>query len=305
MSEAASQPSAPKSRFAWRQLFVWGAWQPLTGGGVARFADASGVRVLTLQLLYSVMVSVVVLWSFRQAWFPAVVQALPRLPVAGAGVRGGSLTWPGMEAELLSERPQLSLSVDPRGTGAAGRSGDIQVEFRQRGFRLEGLFGHQELPYPPELDLPLDRTGATAAWGAWSWAISALTGLALAAVVVVAGWLVATLLALPLSSLAWLLGRSLSPAAAWRVGLAASLTGWGCLGAGLVLYATAWIRLPGLAAAVLGQVLVVGIWSLWALSHLPRRGRAPKVANPFGADRNASEPRGGGGRAKRGGNPFR
>ena len=303
MSEASSKPSSPKSDFAWRQLFAWGAWQPVTGGGVARFADASAVRVLTLQLVYSVMAAAVVLWSLRQAWFPAVSLALPRLPVAGAEVRSGRLSWPGTEAELLSERPQLSLSVDPLGTGTAGRSGDVQVEFRQRGFRLEGLFGHQELPYPPDLDLPLDRTGATAAWGAWSWAILALTGLAVGAVVLVMGWLVATLVALPLSALAWMVGRVLSPGGAWRVGLAASLTGWGCLGAGLMLYATAWIRLPGLAAAVLSQVLVVAIWCLWALAHLPRRGRAPKAANPFGADRGASEPRGGGGRAKRGGNP--
>jgi hypothetical protein len=277
----------------------------MTGGGVARFADASVARALTLQLVYSVMAAVVVLWSLRQAWFPAVALALPRLPVSGAEIRAGRLTWPDTEAQLLSERPQLSLSVDPLGTGAAGRSGDVQVEFRQHGLRLEGLFGHQELPYPSDFELPLDRTGATAAWGAWSWPLLALTGLAMGSVVLLVGWLVASLVALPLMALAWALGRSLGVGGAWRIGLAASLTGWAFLGAGLVLYATAWIRLPGLAAAVLIQLLVVGLWCLWAVAYLPRRGRSPKTANPFGAEQTAADARGEAGRAKRGGNPFR
>ncbi len=306
MSELSSERSTPKSDFGWRQLFAWGAWQPVTGGGIARFAAASGVRTLTLQVVYSAMVAAVALWAFRQAWFPAINQALPRLPVAEAEIRGGRLTWPDTEAHLLSERPQLSVSVDPSGTGESGRSGDLQVEFRQRGLRLEGLFGHQELPYPPEFQLPLDRTGATAAWGAWSWPILAVAGMLAGALVLILGWVVATLLTLPVFTLAWMLGRNVTVAGAWRMGLAAGLAGWGFFGLGLVLYATAWIRLPGLAAALLAQMLTILIWSLWALFHLPRRTRTGSAVsgNPFGAKREAGGKGSGRDRSNRGNNPF-
>lgn len=271
---------------------------------MARFAAASGGRALTLQVFYSALVAAVALWSFRQAWFPAIIQALPRLPAAEAEIRGGRLTWPDTEAHLLSERPQLSVSVDPSGTGDAGRSGDLQVEFRRRGLRLEGLFGHQELPYPPEFQLPLDRTGAMAAWGAWSWAILAIAGLFVGALVLIVGWVVATLLTLPMVALAWILRRNLTVGGAWRMGLAAGLAGWGFFVLGVVLYATAWIRLPGLAASLLAQILTILIWSIWGLFHLPRRNRSATSGNPFGAKREVGEKGSGRDRSKRGSNPF-
>ena len=306
MSDASSQESVPKRDFGWRQLFSWGAWQPFTGGGIARFAAASVVRALTLQLLYGGVVGAVLLWSFRHAWFPAVTQALPRLPSSGAEIRNGRLTWPDTDARLLSERPQFSVSVDPLGTGEAGRSGDLQLEFRQGGLRLEGVFGHQEIPYSPEFVLPLDRTGATAAWGAWSWPILAVAGLLAGALVLIVGWALATLLTIPGFLLARMLRRQLTLGGAWRMGLATSLTGWSCFGLGLVLYATAWIRLPGLASAMLAQAITVLIWSLWGWFHLPRRTGSGKAKNPFDVDveRAVGGKGSSGARSKRGRNPF-
>ena len=144
-----------------------------------------------------------------------------------------------------------------------------------------------------------------AAWGAWSWAILAVAGLFVGALVLIVGWVVATLLTLPVVTLAWVLRRNLTVGGAWRIGLAAGLAGWGFFCLGLVLYATVWIRLPGLAAALLAQMLTILVWSLWGICHLPRRTRSVTSGNPFGAKGEVGEKALGRDRSKRGNNPFR
>ncbi len=266
----------------WRSIFRWGAWQPFTGRGVSAFATASVTRTLALQLLFAVVTAAVVVWSLRHTWFPAVVSALPQLPTTGAEIRAGQLRWPDTEPRLLAERPQFSLSVDPAGTGEAARTGDLQLELRSGGIRLEGLFGHQQLPYPPDATVPLDRTGATAAWFAWNTAILALAGIATGVTVLAIGWILATTLSVPAWTLAWMLRRESTLGGAWRLSLAAGMTGSVVFCQGLLLYATAWIRLPGLAVVVLLQVPVVLLWLGWGILSLPRRGRRPSgPANPF------------------------
>ena len=281
---ADDSPTDPRSDTppGWRSIFRWGAWQPFTGRGIAAFAAASVARTLALQTLFALFTASVVVWSLKHAWFPAVDGALPQLPVAGAEIRSGRLRWPDAEPRLLAERPQFSLSVDPAGTGDAARTGDLQLELRSTGIRLEGLLGHQELPYPPDAVIPLDRTGATAAWYAWNWAFLALTGIATGLVVLAIGWVLATLLSVPVLALAWMVRRATTIGGAWRLSVAAGMTGSVVFCLGLLLYATAWIRLPGLAITLVLHVPVVVLWMGWGLVHLPLRGsRSTTASNPF------------------------
>ena len=295
----------PDGASGWRSIFRWGAWQPFTGRGIAAFAAASVPRTLTLQTLFALLTAAVGVWSLKHAWFPAVDGALPQLPAAGAEIRAGRLHWPDAEPRLLAERPQFSLSVDPAGTGEAAHTGDLQVELRSTGIRLEGLLGHQELPYPPDVFIPLDRTGATAAWFAWNWAFLALTGIATVLVVLAIGWVLASVLSVPVFTLAWMLRRATTIGGAWRLSVAAGMTGSVVFCLGLFLYATAWIRLPGLAIALVLHVPVVVLWMGWGLVHLPRRAnRASTASNPFedgGTRKGGSRNRG---NRSGGGNPF-
>ncbi len=308
MADAPSPDPNPERFSGWRRLFEWGAWQPLTGGGIAKFSTASGVRTFVLQTLFSSLITLVLVWSLRQAWFPAVRAALPKLPNAGAEIREGKLVWPDTEAALLAERPQFSVSVNPTGTGDAGRAGDLRVEFRPTVLRLEGLLGHQEFPYPPDFTLSLDRTGASAAWLAWNWPILAL--LLIGGFLIVWLWvgILASIAALPGLLLSWALGRQLTLNGAWKMGSASAVTGWCCLSVGSILYATSWIRLPGLAIAVLSQPSVAALGFFWAVLRLPRaavkvRGGAPR--NPFQSEAAERSNSGGGSKRTKNKNPFR
>ena len=48
------------------------AWQPLTFGGVARFAAASLWRLLMVELVFALMVAATVVWFVQQAWVPVI-----------------------------------------------------------------------------------------------------------------------------------------------------------------------------------------------------------------------------------------
>lgn len=308
MADTQSPDSNPEPYSGWRRIFEWGAWQPLTGGGIAKFSTASVIRTFFLQAVFSGLITLVVVWSLRQAWFPAVRAALPRLPTSGAEIRSGKLVWPDAEAVLLAERPQFSVSVNPTGTGDAGRAGDLRVEFRPSALRLEGLLGHQELPYPPDFALSLDRTGASAAWLAWDWPILAL--LLLGGFLIVWLWvgLLACVGAPPGLLLGWVLGRQLTLGGAWRMAVASGVTGWGCLCLGSILYATSWVRLPGLAIAILSQPIVAGLAFIWGTVRLPRaatKARATAARNPFQAGPADSSNAGGSAKRPKAKNPFR
>lgn len=259
-----------------------GAWQPFTGGGIAAFSRASLARVLVFQVLFALGLSCVVVWSVRLAWFPPVVAALGRLPGTDAGIRQGRLFWPDPEAVALADNRHLALVVDPTGGGGLGRAADLQIELRNDEVSLHGLFGHRTSPYPPDLELRLDRLGGTAAWGAWNWVGLAFIGLATFSGSMVLWWTTAVVLAPPSWLLALVARRALTSGGACRMMAAAWLPASLVLAGGTALYATNWIRLPGLMFAVAAHAAVAVLWHAWGFLHLPARAAAKKVDNPFG-----------------------
>lgn len=260
-----------------------GAWQPFTGGGIAAFGRASLARTLAFQLLFALGLSCVIVWSVRIAWFPPFVAALRSLPVSDAGIRQGRLDWPDPAAVALADNRQLALVVDPVGTGELGRAADLQIELRRDGLGLHGLFGHQTLPYPPDLELRLDRLGGTAAWGAWNWVGLAFIGIATFSGSMALWWMMAVATALPSWLLALVARRALTLGGACLMMAAAWLPASLVLAGGAALYATGWIRLPGLMFAVVAHAVVAVLWHAWGFLNLPARGPAKTADNPFGS----------------------
>ncbi len=258
-----------------------GAWQPFTGGGIAAFSRASLARTLVFQVLFALGLSCVVVWSVRLAWFPPFFAALGKLPGSDAGIRQGRLDWPDPIAVALADNRHLALVIDPAGSGGLGRAADLQIELRRDGVSLHGLFGHQTFPYPPDLELRLDRLGGRAAWGAWNWVGLAFIGIATFSCSVVLWWTTAFATALPSWLLALVARRALTLGGACLMMAAAWLPASLVLAGGAALYATNWIRLPGLMFAVVAHAVVAVLWHAWGFLRLPARAAAKKVDNPF------------------------
>lgn len=259
-----------------------GAWQPLTGHGIARFTQASWGRLFLVQALFAVATTVTVLWCLLTAWIPEMEKAIASLPEANAGVRLGQLTWPTSEARLLNTSRLLSLAVDPTSSADLGQNGDLQLEFRGRDLRFRGILGQVTVPYPVRWDLPLDRSGATALWGAWRWPILTLLGMSLGLIFVLVTLALGLVLTPGIAIAVWIWNWNLTPAGAWKLGIAAFLPASLVFDAALMLYARHWMSLPSLAGAVALSLLAGLFWTACALPRLPRRPVLEEVPNPFG-----------------------
>lgn len=270
-----------KSTTAGLLTFRPGAWQPLTGSGLAAFAQAGSGRVLLFQFAFAVLSALTVVWSFRAAWFPVIERAILQLPNSEAEIRGQRLLWPDAEAVLLASSPHLALVVDPTSASQLGQNGDLQVELRGTDLRFRGLLGQTVAPYPAQLLLPLDQTGAKAAWGAWRPPISTLVGLGTALGLIVSGWILATLYAPVILVSGWVIRRELGWGEAWKLGLASLMPGSLVMNAALLLYASHWIGLTSLTAMFGLHFLVGWLAALWGLGSLPSSSAAAVEPNPF------------------------
>lgn len=277
-----------------RCLDLLGAWQPFTGRGIAAFAGVSWWHLLMFQTLFAGFIVLGFVWSLRQVVFPVVHTALAALPDGPASIQNGFFDWPGSGAELLAASPRFALVADPGATGALGINGDLQLELARTHAVFRGVLGTLTLPYPPSLELPLDRGTAPAVWGAWR-----TPGLALIAIggflaLMSSWWVVALLHALPAWILGWLLRRELSLGGAIRIAAAALLPAALIPAAGILLYATLWLRAPGFAAVWILHWPAGWVWLAWGIVHRPAadRARSDTAVNPF-TNRPATPDRGG------------
>lgn len=289
----------PPPRLA--RLAAWvGAWQPLTGGGVAAFARASLTRVVVFQGAFAAAGALALVLAVRLAWVPTVEDALRQLPEHGAFVKAGRLTWPGTNAILLAERPQLSLWVSPAAGLKTGQGSDIQLELLPDRLRVRGLLGFVDLAYAPKLDLPLTLTGGRAAWEAWRTSGAVIAGGLTAAGLVSLWWIFSTVYALPVWGLAALAGRSPGPGGAWKLAAASQLPATAMLFGCLLLYAARAIPPTGLGVGAGMALLSAWGWLAWAITMLPPQG---KTAEPE-ADIGSAAPAGRKAKSPRKKNPF-
>lgn len=265
-----------------------GAWQPLTGPGVAAFATASASRVLTFHLLAATGVGVAVAFVLWRAWFPVIDRALPSLPEA-ASIGSGKLVWPTPDPVRLGQNAWLDLVVHPaasRSERELGQTADLQLDLRPATFRITGAFGHLEQPYAPAWTVDLGRLPASAKWRAWRMPTLILAAAASALGMSLIWVLLASAYAGPAWVVARLMSRTPTLGGAWKVSDASLWVGAAVACAGLAAYATGLVRLPGLAVSQALHVPVAWAWIGWGLLSLPRGSGAAKSrpnagGNPF------------------------
>jgi len=287
MSAAEFQAGEVAARH-WRSRLrtALGAWQPFSGRGLAQFAGASVVRLAAFQAVFATVFGLVLAWSFGRIVPPTVQAALRSLPSADAGIRSGFLRWPEPEPRVLAASPQLALVSDPTASGELGLNGDLQLELRRESVVLRGLLGSLRIPYPTDWDLPLDRAGAPAVWGAWRLPLRTLMAGAAILLLPVIWWLLAAVYWLPAWGLGYLCARDLPAPGALRISVAALLPASLIPCLALAAYATLWIRAPGFLLLWMLHLPAGWLWLAWGILCRPRQsGRAagaekPK-SNPF------------------------
>lgn len=278
-----SMPDSETSPSRLTRLAAWvGAWQPFTGSGVASFARATLSRLLFFQVGFAVLGGLAAVLAVRLAWIPTVEDALLHLPDQAAQVRSGRLQWPGTNSVLLGERPQLAIGVMPVGGATLGQGSDLQFDFRPDRFRLRGLLGFLDLPYPPDFDLPLTRTGGRAAWDAWRVPILVSLSLITTTTQLAVWWLVAALAALPVWGIAAIAKRSPGIGGAWKLCSAGLLPASVLFFSSLLLYSARAIPPTGLGVGTTVAAVAGGLWIAWAIARLPKAGRPEASADPFG-----------------------
>lgn len=254
------------------------AWQPLTFGGVAAFAEASLGRTLLIAGAVAFLLGASVLRFVAAVWAPALEVAIKRLPAQGR-IDTGRLVWPTNQSAALVDNAFVAISVRPGDAPLADQSADLQFEFGPAALQVSSLLGYVAVPYPARYVMPLNRTELEPLWGAWRphllLGVAAGTFLGL-----LAGWIVlAALLALPVRAYALLLGRDVSLGGGWRLAVAALLPGALMMGGALVAYSLRRLSLGELLLANGLHLLIDVAYLLISPLRLP--GIAP--ASPFRA----------------------
>ncbi len=260
------------------------AWEPVSPGGVAAFADATVRRVWLVQLLIAVVLAGILVWVLYSAWFPVIHEAIWQLPSHGS-VRSGRLSWEGETPARLAENHFLALTVDPRHQGGARSPAHLQVEFGERDVVFLSIFGAMQMPYPRGYMIAFNRDELEPWWGAWAPAILALTALAAIAVLMVT-WGVLALLYCPIG---WLIGffanRRLDIRGSYRSCGAALMPGALFMGVVLVLYRLGALDVVRLLVMWATHLLIGWVYVIMMPFWRPRiTGAATPKANPFTAE---------------------
>jgi hypothetical protein len=256
------------------------AWQPLTPGGVASFAQTTFLRVITFQFFFAALNALTFAWFLQTSWTPVVRLAIDNLPVSGEITRG-MLVWGGPSPVLLAHNSNLALVVDLLHTGQSRVPSDILVEFGHRDLRVYSLFGFVELEYPAGWRVAMNRAETAPWFGAWG--PPALWLLVLSCVVVLlVGW---AFLAAVYAWIAWLVAffanRDTNLGKSWRLASAALMPASLVLWLGIVLYGTGAMNLVGFLMMLLGHLATGGLYTFLAPLALSREASAPKKGNPF------------------------
>lgn len=264
MNESAEQQSRPR------------AWQPLTFGGVARYAhDWIGRLIITLLFFAAVAASVIV-FVCNRAWVPIIEAAIEKLP-PGAEIRGGRLNAPG--PVLLAESPFLSIRLNPENSGLAGSPADLQVELARNDVRFRSIFGGAAIPYQPQWTIGLSRTEREPWWGAWKPATFAWLWFG-TVVYLMASWFgLALSYFIPARVAAFYADKDVTVFGAWKLCMAGLMPGAILLSIGLLLYGLAQIRLLELLGAFVLHFIVGLLFITGGILRLPPVEH--KVQNPF------------------------
>jgi hypothetical protein len=256
------------------------AWEPLTPRGVAAFARASFSRLLVVQLVIAVLAAASVVWLFDDGCFPAVSEAIQKLPGAGE-IRSGRLDWRPSSPQLLAEKKILAFDVDLEHSGQIHSTADVQIEFGAEGVRISSLLGYADLFYPPDGRWPFNRTELEPLWGAWAAEILFLAFIVVMPALLASWWLLATVYFLPARLLAFYANRDLNLRACWKLSGAAVLPGALLMAAGITCYGAGLLDLVSLGFIFAAHFVLGWIYLIVSQVFLPRISEGPQKGNPF------------------------
>lgn len=285
VEKAPESPSAANSTVAPKPCEPE-AWQPLTFGGVARFARAHIGRIYLIQILFAAISGGVCLWFFATAWTPKVEEAIRQLPDQGT-MNQGILEWKGRSPVRLAASAHVSIAVDLDASMPDPEVGDWVFVFNRKEVLASSIFGVFAASYPREWSFPVNRPTADPWWGAHKPFILAGIGAGVA-VGLLACWLIMSLFYAPVVRLgAFILDRKLSLSGAWRMAMMALMPGslWVC--GGLILYQMRALEFIGFLAAYILHFVVGWVYVTGALYNLPS-SISTAGTNPF--DASASPP---------------
>ena len=274
------------------------AWQPFTGNGLSRFADASASRALGFLGAFALTTALVLGWSLHTIGWPVIDNAVREFPEQGPGLIRGRFHWPETAPRVLADSPHLAVAVRPGDSETLGRTADLQLELLPGSLRLAGIAGFVEIPWPATTDLPLGRLQARAAWEAWRRPVLAALIITAAAAMTVVWSGLALTLTVPLRIMAFVLQRHITLGGCWRLSVAACMSASLVLNLGLGGYVMRWLPWPALAAVVVIHLLVGGLFLIWGLLSRPGKSRSASAPNPFQPGATKDRPR------KTGSNPF-
>ena len=256
------------------------AWQPLTPLGVAAFSRASIGRLFLVELIVALLGAMVAAWFLTMVWFPAVREAMQRLPDEGV-IRDQRLISPRNSAEPLAEHRFLGFVVDVERRSQATLASDVRVEFHRNDFRICSLLGCLTFAYPRGWEIQFNRPELEAWWGAWRPTVLSIVVL-IAPIFLIASWTALAALYCPLVYLlAYFKDRNLSLGGSWRVASAALLPGTFVMFAAIIAYGAGALDLVRLLLATVLHVIVSWVYLIVSPLALPKLGTHAHSKNPF------------------------
>jgi hypothetical protein len=250
------------------------AWQPLTFGGIARYAHDWIGRLFITGLIVSILVTAAVIFTVRRAWIPVIEQSIAPLP-QGAEIRGGRFKAP--EAKKLAENSFLSIRFDPQSTLTTHSTSEIELTFRAEELRVRSLFGIAPVKYPLHWTVNLNTAEMEPKWSAWKPAVYGyLIGGVIANLFVT--WIAFGILyALIPRFLALFLKRHVTLWGAFKLSVAALMPGALFMTLAIALYGLNQIRMPDLLVAWAMHFVIGWIFLIGASFKLPKLSKT----NPF------------------------
>jgi hypothetical protein len=257
------------------------AWQPITPGGVAKFAKASFANVLLVQLLVASLLTAAVFWFVYTAWFPGVRDAIRHLPEKGS-VCNGVLNWPGNSLTIVLETEFLGIAVEPDGAGAVTLASDVRVHFQRDRAKVCSLFRCVHIPYSTRYIVELNRPEAEPWWGAWQPILLGFVAVGVPLVLLLWWGVLATVYCPVAWLIAFFADRELTWGGGWRLSAAALMPGAILLSAGVVAYGLTAIDLVRFLTLLALHMVAGCVYVAVAPFSLPRITRSlRRKKNPF------------------------
>lgn len=254
-------------------------WQPVTAGGVAKFADATWGRVFLMVAVVAAICLGTILWFGLRIYLPAVETAIDKAPEEGL-LRNGILQWPGESHRALYHDAFIEITTNFESDSPSGNSADLLIEITPRSLRIQSLFGYSELPYQSDWIAAVNRPGLKAWWGAWRGSILVLGSTGFVVLLLLQWLLLASLYCLPAWMLASLMDREVTLAGSWRLCWGALLPGALMICAAIVLYGNHYLNLLGLLAAVPLHLIAAWIYLPLAIRKLDQQATAVQAHSP-------------------------